>query len=485
MATLQNKIQLITYADSLGNNLKDLQYVLDTYLREVVAGVHILPFYPSSADRGFAPLTHLEVDPKFGDWEDVREISKKYDLVVDLVVNHMSTDSRYFKDFLKKGDESVWKDLFLDVDELLKRHEELTDDALGETYRPRPSMPIQEFEFADGTKRRLWCTFTNSQVDLDLTHEKTRELMAEFILNLVKHNAKCIRLDAVGYTIKRPRTNSFLIPETFEMIHWIKDLVLPYHTDLLAEVHHDYRKQLQLARSKDIDWVYDFSLPLLTLHALHSGTSNNLKNWIQIRPKNQFTTLDTHDGIGVIDVEGLMTHEEVEHTIAHIHKNGGESAFRATGDGANNVDVYQVNTTYYSALGEQDDAYISARAIQFFLPGIPQVYYVGLLAGSNDIELLEQTDHGRDINRHYYSLEEIKRELDRDVVRRLFQLMKFRNTYPAFDGEFELVPSDIHELILKWEQGELYCVARIDLQKHTVSVEYVDEMEKVSKVRYF
>jgi len=485
MTSLQNKIQLITYPDSLGENLKDLQFVLDRYLREVIGGVHILPFYPSSADRGFAPLTHLEVDPAFGDWDDIRTISKKYDLIVDLVVNHMSTDSKYFKDFLKKGESSKWKDLFLDVDDLLARHEELTDDVLNGTYRPRPTMPIQEFEFGDGTKKRLWCTFTNSQVDLDLTHEKTRQLMAEFILNLVKHNAKLIRLDAVGYTMKKPKTNSFLIPETYEMMHWIKGLVEPFHTELLAEIHHDYNKQLQLARSKDIDWIYDFSLPLLTLHALYSGASNNLKNWIQIRPDNQLTTLDTHDGIGAIDVEGLMTKEEVDKTIDKIHQSGGESAFRASGEGSKNVDVYQVNTTYYSALGENDDAYIAARAIQFFIPGIPQVYYVGLLAGLNDIELLEQTDHGRDINRHYYSLHEIEQELDRDVVRRLFQLMKFRNTYPAFNGTFELLNSDIHELRLKWELDDLYCIAKIDLQKYTVIVEYVDEIEKRSIVKNF
>ena len=108
-----------------------------------------------------------------------------------------------------------------------------------------------------------------------------------------------------------------------------------------------------------------------------------------------------------------------------------------------------------------------------------------MLAGSNDVDLLERTNNGRDINRHYYSLEEFEKELDRHVVRRLFELMKFRNNYPAFDGSFELLHSDVSELHLKWQNDDLYCIAKIDLKKHTVSVEYVDELEKKSVIRSF
>ena len=485
MSVLQNKIQLITYPDSIGKNLKDLKYALDKYLSEVVGGVHILPFYPSSADRGFAPLTHLEVDPAFGDWDDIRDIGSNYDLIVDLVVNHMSSQSTYFQDFLEKGEDSKWKDIFLDVDDLLERHGEIGDESLNGTYRPRPTLPIKEFTLKNGEKRRLWCTFTNDQIDLDLTKERTRELLKEFIFNLVKHNVKCLRLDAVGYTVKKPNTSSFLIPETYDMIRWMKELVEPYHTEVLAEIHHDYRKQLQLAESHCVDWVYDFSLPLLVLNALHSGTSDNLKNWIKIRPDNQFTTLDTHDGIGVVDTKGLMSADEINETVASIHANGGQDALCASGNGSDNIDIYQINCTYYSALGENDDKYIVARAIQFFIPGIPQIYYVGLFAGSNDVDLFNKTNHGRSVNRHYYSLDELKKELRRRVVKRLFELMIFRNTYPAFNGKFTLEQSDKHELRLRWELDDLYCIAKIDLQFYTVVVEYIDVETKKSTVKTF
>lgn len=474
MSGLQNRVQLITYPDSIGKGLKDLRWALDTHFAGLFGGVHILPFYPSSADRGFAPLTHLEVDPQFGTWEDIRVIAASYDLLVDLVVNHMSNESTYFRDVLAHGSSSQWNDLFIDVDELLKRYGESSDDALAGVYRPRPGLPIKEFELKDGTTKRFWCTFTHSQMDLDLSKEKARDLMKSFIVNLAQNGAKCIRLDAVGYAMKKPHTNCFLLPETYDLIRWLKETVGPYDTEMLVEVHHEYHLQLELAKKEYINWVYDFALPFLTLHALHSGTSDNLKNWIRIRPANQLTTLDTHDGIGVVDVDGLMTEKEVRETMASIHAHGGQDAMRASGHGADNVDVYQVNCTYYSALGENDDAYITARAIQFFIPGIPQVYYVGLLAGTNDIALLNRTNNGRDINRHYYSLDEVQSEMGRDVVQRLFKLIRFRNTHPAFNGTFTMEESSEQELKLHWQLNDTYCRATIHLEQHIVSVEYTD-----------
>jgi sucrose phosphorylase len=152
-------------------------------------------------------------------------------------------------------------------------------------------------------------------------------------------------------------------------------------------------------------------------------------------PMKQFTTLDTHDGIGIVDVKDLLPDEEVEKVKTQMYQEGANVKKIYSSEAYNNLDVYQVNTTYYSALGNNDDAYLLARAIQFFAPGIPQVYYVGLLAGANDIKLMEETKNGRDINRHYYSMEEVKEEQKRDVVAKLKELMVLRNTHPAFDLE--------------------------------------------------
>jgi sucrose phosphorylase len=190
--------------------------------------------------------------------------------------------------------------------------------------------------------------------------------------------------------------------------------------------------------------------------------------------------LDTHDGIGVIDVgpdrrgsevlPGLLTPEEIDDLVETIHtRSNGESRL-ATGASANNLDLYQVNCTFYDALGRRDDEYLIARALQFFAPGIPQLYYVGLLAGTNDLELLRRSGVGRDINRHYYSLREIDAECTRPVVESLFDLIRFRNTHVAFSGEFRLLPCAEHELHIEWRKGGEWAHLELDLDAMSASI---------------
>ncbi|MFM2288747.1 MAG: hypothetical protein RL684_1890, partial [Pseudomonadota bacterium] len=125
----------------------------------------------------------------------------------------------------------------------------------------------------------------------------------------------------------------------------------------------------------------------------------------------------------------------------------------ATGAAASNLDLYQVNCTFYEALGRDDNAYLLARAIQFFMPGIPQVYYAGLLAGLNDVELLQRSGVGRDINRHHYTPDEVRAQLQRPVVRSLCELIRVRNSHPAFNGEFTLLESAPGRLRMRWSAG--------------------------------
>ena len=440
-------------------------------------------FIPPQPTAGLLHLRIRKVDPAFGTWEDIREIADKYDLVVDLTVNHLSCESIYFKDYLAKGESSPYAKMFLNIETFLDRHG-VELDSLSNLYRPRPALPFTSFQFADGSVKDIWTTWTNQQVDLDVQAEVTKEVMMSFILHLVENGADLIRLDAVGYAIKKPWTNSFLIPETFDFIRWLRD-VTPPQVELLAEVHHSHVQQQAILDSGTVNWVYDFSLPLLTLHALQTGSNKNLINWIDIRPAEQITTLDTHDGIGVVDVQGLMTQEEINDTVTRVEKNGVKHSYRASGKNADNLDIYQINSTYYSALGEDDDAYIVARAIQFFLPGIPQVYYVGLLAGENDFELLEKTNHGRDVNRHNYTWSEIKQAIERPVVQRLLRLMRLRSTHPAFQGIFTHTPGVDGELLLRWNQKNTYCQALIDLRQKTVAVELVNPDNGKIEILYF
>ena len=470
--TLKNKIQLITYPDSLGGDLAELHYVLRKYFSRAVHGVHILPFYPSSADRGFAPITYDDVDPNFGTWEDVEKIGEDFDLIFDFMVNHISRQSIFFQDYLHKGQSSAYADMFLSFNKLAPDGW-VKDEDLDKVYTRKPRPPYQIIERPNDVLEKIWCTFDYEQIDLDYDSEKTREVMRRFLIRLARHKPKMIRLDAVAYTTMELGTNCFFVePQIWELLDWFNDFSQAFDVEILPEIHEHYTYQHKLADKGY--WCYDFSLPMLVLHALYKKTAKRLKNWLAICPRKQVTTLDTHDGIGVVDVMDLLTQKEIDQTLDLLYRKGSNIKQTYSGPDYENLDVYQVNCTYYSALGCRDDHYIAARCIQFFAPGIPQVYYVGLLAGENDIEFLERTRHGRNINRHNYPLEEIAQAVQRPVVQRLIQLMEFRNSYPAFNGEFQILDSPQSQLILQWTLHPHQATAHIDLPTAQVKISYAD-----------
>lgn len=436
---LNNKIMLITYADSLGKNLTDLREVLDTHFDKAVGGVHILPFFPSSGDRGFAPLRYDVVDEAFGSWDDVKRIGEKRYLMFDFMINHISRHSPYYEDFMAKKDESEFADFFIRYKDFWTAEGGFPmQEQVDAIYKRKPRAPYVEAEFADGTTEKLWCTFGEEQIDINVKSERAQRFFAETLTTMVENNASIIRLDAFAYAIKKAGTSCFFVqPETGELLEAMQRIIEPYGTMVLPEIHEHYTMQMKVSEMGY--WVYDFALPVLTLNALYDGDATYLKRWLEMSPKHQFTTLDTHDGIGIVDVKDLMPDDVVDATKEKMFSEGANVKKVYNTEAYNNLDIYQVNTTYYSALGNDDDAYLLARAIQFFAKGIPMVYYVGLLAGKNDLELLEATKEGRNINRHYYSREEIDREVERPVVRELIKLMELRNSHPAFDvdGGFE------------------------------------------------
>jgi sucrose phosphorylase len=468
---IRNEIMLITYADSLGKNLKETAGILNTHLKGVVGGVHLLPFYPSSADRGFAPMTYREVDPAFGTWEDVEGIARDFYLMVDFMINHISRSSNYFKDFAARKDESPYADFFIRYKDFWPEGEPTQED-VDLIYKRKPRAPYIDVTFADGSTEKVWCTFDEEQVDLNLYGETVQQFVCDELVHLADRGAAIIRLDAFAYATKKVGTNCFFVePDIWNMLGDAASLLSSRGVEVLPEIHEHYSIQLKLAE-KDY-YVYDFALPMLVLHALYNGRSDRLLHWLSICPRKQFTTLDTHDGIGVVDVRGLLTDEEIEETKEALFSRGANVKKIYNTMAYNNLDIYQVNCTYYSALGDNDDAYVLARAIQFFSPGIPQVYYVGLLAGRNDIALLEETKVGRNINRHYYSAEEVEAEVQRPVVQRLFNLMRFRNTHPAFNGMFAIVPhEEPHLLEMSWTGDGHKAVLKADLTAHTFTVLY-------------
>ena len=326
-------------------------------------------------------------------------------------------------------------------------------------YRPRPGLPFTPYGTAMG-KELLWTTFTPQQLDIDVGHPQGAAYLKSILQRFADSGIRMVRLDAVGYAIKQAGTSCFMEPATFAFIDQFALEARSLGIEVLVEIHSHHLKQIEIA--KRVDWVYDFALPPLLLHALFNAMSEPLKRWIGMRPNNALTVLDTHDGIGIIDIgadakqglPGLVPPKELDRLVEQIHEASRGQSRLATGAAASNLDLYQVNCTYFDALGRDEDAYLLARAVQCFLPGIPQVYYVGLLAGENDMELLAHSKVGRDINRHRYTRPEIEAALQRPVVQRLCELLKRRNTHPAFNGRFELMESSASTLHMAWQAGE-------------------------------
>ena len=485
---IKNKVQLITYPDSLGGDLKSLSLILDEYFKGLFSGgIHILPPFPSSGDRGFSPRTYFQIEPDFGDWKDIREIGKEHDILLDIMVNHISAESPYFLDYLENGSDSEFADMFLQVKKIWP-DEDPSDEEIGKIFLRR-TVPFSEYMVGkDKVITRLWTSFgkttPSDQVDLDVNSEVTKKLFVEIFKHFAENDVKIVRLDAVGYVNKKPGTSCFFVkPEIFEFLNWIRDITAANGIELLPEVHAEIQTQLEL--SKKGFWIYDFVLPYLILEALLTKNSAKLKEYLQNRPEKQFTMLDCHDGIPVKpDLNGFYQTQDARHLVKICEQRGGNfsrvfSPVHKDGDG---FDVHQIRGTYYSMLNAEDDAYFAARAIQFFTPGIPQVYYVGLLAGENDLPAVEKTGEGREINRHSYSLEEIKEEVKRPIVQKLKRLIEFRNSYPAFDGEYSFDSCTDQEISITWENGEYRAALRINLAANTTEISWLDVESQQAKI---
>jgi sucrose phosphorylase len=477
---MKNQVQLIAYVDRFsGGGFRELQSLLnDGPLAGLFGGVHLLPFFwpIDGADAGFDPIDHTQVDPRMGSWDDVCALAERTDVMADLIVNHISSRSPQFADFRKRGDASSYAFMFLTYARVFP--DGAAEAELLQIYRPRPGLPFTKMRLDDGTERLLWTTFTAEQVDIDVRSPQGRKYLDEILNRFQKAGIRSIRLDAAGYAIKKRGTSCFMIPETFEFIGKFTDRARAHGIEVLVEIHSHYLEQIAIA--KQVDWVYDFALPPLVLHTLYTRNSCHLKRWLEMSPRNAVTVLDTHDGIGVIDVgadrhsPGLLSSQEINDLVETIHERSNGTSRQATGAAATNLDLYQVNCTYYDALGRCDDEYLIARALQFFAPGVPQVYYVGLLAGANDTDLLRRTGVGRDINRHYYTRAESHERLGSPVVRSLLDLIRFRNAHPAFGGHFQVHSSNNSSIAMEWRKQRNWARLDVDLAARHAVISHSD-----------
>ena len=466
--------QLLTYPDSLDTDLGGLRRLLDGPLGGLFHGIHVLPPFPSSGDRGFAPLAYRALDARFGSWDDIRQIGEGHDVLLDLMINHLSRQSAEFRGFEQHGRRSEFADLFITLEKVWPDGEPPATD-IAQIFLRKPEAPFSSITIADtGQVERVWTSFGTAswseQIDLDVTSSAGQAFIADSLRLFASKGVRIVRLDAVGYVIKKAGTSCFMVePEIHDFLRWLSGIAESVGLVVLPEVHDQYATQERLAAHGF--WTYDFVLPGLVLHALQTGSASRLADHLARSPARQFTNLDCHDGIPVRpDLDGILAPREMLAMADQVRRHGGNVNRILSNAHTDGGDVHQLNSTYYSALGCDDDRYIAARAIQLFARGVPQIYYVGLLAGENDEGAVVRNGDGRAVNRHDYTAEEIEEALRRPVVRRLFDLVRMRNTHPAFDGELEVETDGASDLLLRWRSGESTCALHVDLETGRSSV---------------
>lgn len=464
--------QLIAYVDRLGGTVDGLRRALQGPLANAFDGVHLLPFYTpfDGADAGFDPQDHTAVDPRLGTWDDVRSLARTHVVMGDVIVNHISAESAVYRDVLKRGRASPWAPMFLTLEAIFP--DGANEEELRFIYRPRPGLPFTATTWGD-ERRLVWTTFTPDQIDIDLRSDEAWVYLESVVDALTVGGVAMLRLDAVGYTGKEPGTSCFMTESTRRYTQRIAELAHARGAQVLLEIHGHFTQQVQSAPT--VDYVYDFALPPLVLHALHAHDLEPLARWLRIRPTNAVTVLDTHDGIGIIDVgeselapgeAGLLSPGQIDALVEAIHAASSGSSRLATGAAASNLDLYQVNCTFYDALGRDDRRYLLARLIQLMTPGIPQVYYVGLFAGVNDMDLLARSGVGRDVNRHRYSSAEVEAALEAPVVREQLAALRLRRGSAAFNGAFSSTFAGA-EGTMRWEHDGTVVTLAFDVAAAT------------------
>ena len=474
----ENKVILITYGDSiLSNNaekpLVTLERFLSKYLSETMTGVHILPFFPYSSDDGFAVIDYLQVKPELGDWKDIEAIASKFNLMVDLVINHVSSKSLWVEQYKKQ--EKPGCDYFVEVD---------PETDLSAVVRPRSSSLLAEIETVEG-KKYLWATFGHDQIDLNFANPDVLIEFIKIILFYVEKGAKYIRLDAVGFLWKEIGTPCIHLPQTHAIVRIVRELLQIINRDvaLITETNVPNRENLSYFGNRDeAHMIYNFSLPPLLVNALIQGKSDHLKTWMMSMPPAPmgcayFNFTASHDGIGVRPAEGLLEEKEYQQLLETMAKFGGRISMRSKPDGTKSP--YEINISLFDALkgtvkGEdkwQIERFICSQTIKMSIEGIPGFYLHSLLATPNYHEGVTKTGAHRSINRYRWNYEELEQRLadpNTPQVRVLTELcrrIQIRRRQPAFHPyatQYTLHPLN-NALFAFWRQSRerdqsIFCI---------------------------
>ncbi len=440
-------VLLITYPDQFREPgippLKTLDKVAGQYLGEVVSGIHILPFYPSSSDEGFAVIDYASVDPRLGSWEDIRRLAGRYRLMVDAVINHISSQSAWFRAFLN-GDPAYGR-FFITVP---------PGTDLSMVVRPRALPLLTSFETSQGTEL-VWTTFSADQIDLNYHNPEVLLAVVDVLLHYVANGAQLIRLDAIAYLWKQIGTPSIHQPQTHAIIRLIRSLmdIAAPQVYLVTETNVPHHENLSYfgGGSGEADLVYNFALPPLVLHTFLTGDTRAINRWAQgislpSRRVTFFNFLASHDGIGLNPVRGILAPEEIDRLVRTAQQHGGLVSLKTGADGR--TTPYELNISLFDALSDpasgepvdlQVDRFIAAQSIMTAFLGIPGVYVHSLFGSRNWKEGVTLTGQNRSINRQRFDFTRLVATLEDPeslpsrVYNRYASLLRIRTQEPAFD----------------------------------------------------
>lgn len=544
-----NGPMLNAYPDSLGGNLGDIvNFLGKKELKDVFSSFYILPsIFNTDLDRGFSVIDYSlnELYAKREDLEKIEELG--IDLKLDFILNHASVLSKQFQDIIKNGENSKYRDFFIDWNKFWEGCGEMTEegyiqpdkDYIKDMFFRKPGLPILMVRFPDGKEVPYWNTFYQEvrypvldavdirniigvqyciadgianilntglsggkspakileesniytdklsdnqkkelcekleserkylgQMDLNIKSSLVWEFYDDTLKTLAHYGAKIVRLDAFAYAPKGVGEKNFLNePATWDVLTKVRELADKYNVRLLPEIHASYEEKIYEKIANKGYMTYDFFLPGLIIDAFEQQSGEVLKRWANelVEKKIQVVNmLGCHDGIPLLDLKGLISEKRIQSVIDTVVRRGG---YVKDLHGQKNV-YYQVNATYYSALGEDDKKMLLARAVQIFMPGKPQVWYLDLFAGKNDHEAVKRAGAGghKEINRTNLTLKDMEDGLQREIVQKQLELLRLRSTFTVFSNDSEFtMKCDKSKIFMEWKNNEERAVLKADL----------------------
>ena len=488
---------LITYADTIADPgrstpLGAMNKFSRKHLKGAIRCIHLLPFFPWSSDDGFSVIDYRKVDPLCGRWSEVESLGDEFDLMFDLVLNHCSSKSSWFKDYVAGIEPARHYFLPMDPKEDYRR-----------VVRPRTSPLLTKTRTRDG-EAHVWTTFSADQVDLNWQNPEVFFEFLDILFLYLSKGMRIARLDAVAFLWKTLGTNCLHLPETHEMVKLFRDVceIVAPRAVILTETNVPHEENISyFGRGDEAHMVYQFSLPPLLLHAFTTGNGKYLTDWAKslVPPPEGCTFFNftaSHDGVGVRAVEGILPNQERDKLVRHVESAGGRVSWRSMPDGSKQP--YELNVTYYSALAIPDDVklgasrFLCSQALALSLRGVPGIYIQSLFATENFEAGVEATGQNRTINRRKWVLPDLQAHLKSGVGKLVFnrflRMLRRRTEHPAFHPDASQEVFDVNPGLFVHKRTSLdgeeliFCVFNLTAKEKNLKTLCPDEsFEKAGK----